>query len=122
MGETITIGDSLIITIFSMAIVFLALIIISYLIDALRTVSNKDNNKQENKVESNIEKETNLEEVLDKDETMDDEELVAVIAAAIASSLGVEVPKVKIKSIKRVPQNAPAWAKVGRQEQILNRL
>lgn len=114
LGETISIGDSLIITIFCMIIVFLTLLIISYLIGILRVVSSKDNDiKQETKIEK---------ESLNINKSMDDEELVAVIAAAIACSLGVDVPKVKIKSIRRVSQDSPIWAKVGREEQILNRL
>ena len=42
---------------------------------------------------------------------VDDEELVAVIAAAIAASLGIAIPEINIKSIKRIPQNTPVWVR-----------
>lgn len=124
MGNNISIGDSLIITIFSMAIVFVVLIAISYLIDILRVVTNEKKGKEEpNK--SNIvveEKKTDkMEEVLEE-QKLNDEELIAVIAAAVAVSLGVSVPEVNIKSIKRTSSTTPLWAEIGRREQILGKL
>ncbi len=117
MGDKITMGDSLTITIFSMIIVFLALLIISFLIDILRTVSNKNEKKDDNqKLNIVTEKEKEKEE----QGIAENEELVAVIAAAIAASEGVSIPQVKIKTIKRMPQHTPVWAKTGREEQILN--
>lgn len=53
---------------------------------------------------------------------VDDEELVAVIAASIAASLGVSVPEINIKSIRRIPQRTPIWAQAGRQEMIYRKL
>jgi len=55
-------------------------------------------------------------------EKVDDEELIAVIAASIAASLGVRVPEINIKSIKRIPQRTPIWGQAGRQELIYRKL
>lgn len=49
----------------------------------------------------------------------DDAELVAVITAAIAASLGVPQRNLKIKSFKRVGR---AWTEASRQENIYNNL
>lgn len=123
MGNYITIGDSLIITVFSMAVVFVALIGISYLIDLLRIASDRNGNtKGSNKANAIEEKEVKKVEESSVQKNLNDEELVAVISAAIAASLGVSIPEVNIKSIKRVPETTPAWAAMGRREQILGKL
>lgn len=122
LGDSVTFGESLIVTVFSMAIVFLSLLIISYIIDALRAVATKDNGVKvnENKAPAKLVKEAIVE--TSKDEEENDEELVAVIAAAIAATMGVNVSDLNIKSIKRIPQGGPVWSRIGRQEQISNRL
>ena len=121
LGDKVTMGQSLMVTVFSMVIVFLTLLIISYLIEGLKSFSQKD--KAEETVK-NIEsiKTEKKQEIIEEDEYSNDEELVAVIAAAIAANMGVDVSNVKIKSIKRVYQNTSVWPKVGREEQIFNRL
>ncbi len=118
MGDVITIGDSLIITVFSMVIVFLTLLIISYLIDGLRVATEKEDNVQEVKTQDSVVEREPVVEELD----VENEELVAVIAAAIAASEGLSIPQVKINTIRRVSKNTPTWAKTGREEQIFNKL
>lgn len=121
LGNKVTMGQSLMITVFSMVIVFLALLIISYLIEGLQNFSQKDKKKNKETIE-NIDLVNSEKEVEKVEESLNDEELVAVIAAAVAASIGVDVSNVRIKSIKRVSQNTPIWSKVGREEQIFNRL
>ena len=41
LGESVTMSDGLIVTVFSMLVVFAALLIISFLIDGLRAISTK---------------------------------------------------------------------------------
>ncbi|WP_352404263.1 OadG family protein [Sporanaerobacter acetigenes] len=120
LGDSVTIGQSLMITVFSMAIVFIALLVISYLIDGLRAIASKDNGKKT--VEEKLEIEEKKDFVEENSNEENEEELVAVIAAAIAASQGIDVSDVKISSIKRVPQNTPVWSRMGRQEQIFGRL
>ena len=123
MGNSVSFGDSLIITLFSMAIVFVTLFILSLLIDFLRISVNKsDSNKESNKTNNHETKVVERESEPIVEENMDDEELVAVISAAIAASLGVTIPEVNIKSIKRVSQTNPLWAEMGRREQSLGKL
>ena len=116
MGDHVSIGQALIITGFSIVVVFLGLIIISMLISALKSISGNNKPEVSKAVVSPVKKE---EPVVNE---VDDEELVAVIAAAIAASMGVGIPQLNIKSIKRVPQTGPAWGIAGRQEQIAGKL
>lgn len=121
MGNTISVVDSLVITIFSMIVVFVVLIIISFLIAALKSVGGEKKTEATKQVvkQEPVKIEQNPQMV---DTKVDDEELVAVIAAAIASSLGVSIPEINIQSIRRVEQKTPAWSTAGRQEQIFNKL
>ena len=115
VGAHITLGDSLIITVFSMLVVFVVLYAISYLIRVLKLISSGKEERQEVKKNDLVESATSEKEEINED---DDAELVAAIAAAIAASLGVDIPQIKIRKIKRLPQSTPIWAEAGRMEQI----
>jgi len=52
---------------------------------------------------------------------MDDEELIAVLTAAVAASLNTSTYKLQIKSYRRVGNSAPAWNQAGLQETINSR-
>lgn len=119
MREYISIFDALVITVFSISIVFISLIIIAYLINGLKIISSDKNKKIKQSIENNIDYNIANEVTVKKE---DDEELVAVIAAAIASSLGVGVPDINIRSIKRIQQNTSVWAEMGKKEQMSGRL
>ena len=121
MAEKVTLLDSLIITVFSMAVVFGVLVLIAYLIKLLKAIST---DKKEKQVE-NIRQEAvanKMDEIIEDREQTEDEELVAVISAAIAASLGVSIPEINIKAIRRINQPMPSWAQAGRTEQIMKRL
>ncbi|RKD20956.1 hypothetical protein BET04_08935 [Caminicella sporogenes] len=47
-----------------------------------------------------------------------DEELVAVITAAIAASLNTSTHNIIVKNIIRIPDTTPVWGKAGRLEQM----
>lgn len=103
-----------------MGITFLALLSIAYIIEILRLAVN-GKKKEEGKEEIlEIESREAIKEA--PKQTTDDKELVAVIAAAIASSLGVAIPQIRIKTIRRINTLSPAWSEAGRKEQITNRL
>jgi sodium pump decarboxylase gamma subunit len=118
LGEYITIGDSLIITVFSMIVVFIVLIGISYLIDLLRVTTNGKEEEAKNTV---VKENKTLKEV-PIDANLDDKELVAVIAAAVAASMGVGITDINIKSINRISPFEPIWAETGRREYISGKL
>ena len=52
----------------------------------------------------------------------DDDEIIAVISAAIAASLNRSTNEVIVRSIRRVPSVAPVWNQVARQELTTRRL
>ena len=56
-----------------------------------------------------------------KEDDTDEEELIAVMTAAIAASLNTSTYNLKIKSYRRVDNNVPAWNKAGLNEAINNR-
>ena len=56
-----------------------------------------------------------------KADEMDNEELVAVITAAIAASLNTSTYNLRIKSLRRIDNNQPAWNRAGVRETINNR-
>ena len=56
-----------------------------------------------------------------KTDEMDDEELIAVITAAIAASLNTSTYNLRIKSLRRIDNNQPAWNRAGIRETINNR-
>lgn len=47
-----------------------------------------------------------------------DEELIAVITAAVAASLGTSSNGIRIRSLRRSDANTPAWGRKGRIEQF----
>ncbi len=52
----------------------------------------------------------------------DEEELIAVLTAAVAASLSTSTYNLKIKSYRRITDSAPAWNRAGVGETINNRL
>ena len=119
MGEHITIGQSLLITVFSMLVVFVVLLGISYLIELLRIATNGEDKKKTQDIKT---EKIETKEEISTEENLDDEELVAVIAAAIAASMGVEIPDINIRSIRRASSTSPIWAETGRREYISGKL
>lgn len=63
---------------------------------------------------------TKVEPVISEDvqRSTDDKELIAVISAAVAASLGTSSNGIRIRSIKRSGSNTPTWGRKGRIEQF----
>lgn len=124
MAERVGLGEALMLMIFGIAVTFIGLEILAICISALKKISNShshNNNDNKRDVREEIIKPTN--DVIKTPITgHDNEELIAVIAASIAATLGVTVPEVRIRSIRRIPQNTPVWALTGRHEVINNKL
>lgn len=104
MGDKVSILDSVIVSIFSMAIVFTVLIVISYMINLLKLISNRDNGSKptDKKVNKDKIEEPKVlsKELLSVDNISD--ELVAVLTASIAANEDIDADKVKIKSIRKL--------------------
>lgn len=112
-GDKVELGQALFISLFAMAIVFLVLLIISYLIDITAFVLNR---KVKQKKTSDELSKTTVSPPLSNKNGNDD--IVVVIAAAIAAYLGTSVDNVKITKIRRIPQNSTTWTERGLLAQI----
>lgn len=103
-----------------MSITFLALLFLWLVIGLMsKTISGIDKNQQK-PTESATPAEA-AQPVVQAVDTADDENLVAVITAAIAASLQTSIHQVVVTKIARVEDDSPAWAKSGRIEQINTR-
>lgn len=114
-GETISFGEGLLITALGMGVTFAALIALSFMLDLLRILFYKDPSK--NKVVE-VKEEPAAPQESEVVEEKEDEELIAVISAAIAASLNTSTHNIIVRNITRVQDNAPAWNKAGRLEQM----
>lgn len=111
-------------TVLGMGITFAALIIIWGLSIVLKNVVLSIEGKKDSGVKVVNEpknKKKVSSEVIEIDE-MDDEELIAVISAAIASSMDTSVRNIVVKNIVRVNDDTPTWGKVARIDQVNSRL
>ncbi|NLX71315.1 MAG: OadG family protein [Clostridiales bacterium] len=119
---------SLKVTVLGMGIVFVALIGLVLLINALHKVTSRAEKKDESGVkDENITSEQNIElaggAVQQSSMEVEPEELVAVITAAVAASLRhYSTHDIVVRSIRRVPAITPVWNRTSRQEQISSRL
>lgn len=120
MGDYISLSQALLVAVVSIVAVFVVLILIAFLISGLKAFSGEDKKK----VESNPKeiKEAVQPTLVEEDPNAITEELVAVIAAAVAANLGMNIPDINIKSIRRVPQMTSTWSNVGSMKQTMGRL
>lgn len=107
-----------VVTLFSMGIVFLTLIIISYTIDVMRVLLNRKTKKKDNISNVNISNSQNntIQEKTAISIEEDETEIVAAISAAIAYILGKNTSDFIVKNIKRTPELDSSWANAGRMK------
>ena len=48
----------------------------------------------------------------------DEEELIAVLTAAVAACMGQSVERIRVRNVLRVPEGTPAWARAGLADQM----
>jgi Na+-transporting methylmalonyl-CoA/oxaloacetate decarboxylase gamma subunit len=113
-------------------VVFLSLIVLSFCITLFVKILGLKKNRAESAdsvnnqtpiSETNIDNETGVSGIGSADSEFSDQELVAVLTAAIMAS-GRTRPdsKIRIASYRRVPLNSPAWNAAGRAGIISGRL
>lgn len=113
-GDKVDLGQALFISLFAMAVVFLVLLVISYLIDITALFLKKS---AKSKKSNNAVSDATIASVsATSDKSRDD--TIVVIAAAIAAYLGTSVDNVRITKIRRVTQNDTAWNERGLLAQI----
>jgi len=120
--DTMTMGEkflgSIIVTLVGIGIVFAGLAILYFAIIIMQRVIGKSQPKKivESKPSPVIE-----DEVVEE-ETVDSTELVAVITAAVAASLNTSTHNIIVRNITRIADQTPSWARMGRVDQINNKL
>ncbi len=114
-------GEGVQTAIIGLSTVFAVLIILMIVISIMKAVFYKEPKKQLDKAVDSAGKELAkaVEELPVTDKApQDDEELVAVIMAAIAASLSTSTYHLKIKSLRRVDHAQSEWNKAGLHETI----
>ena len=119
----LTVGEKMLgglaVTALSMAIVFLVLVLLIGIIKAMDSMVNPKS-KQENEESNEFDNIQSYEQ--EQEPSEDISELIAVISAAVACTMGVSESKIRVVNINRVGNDSPTWAKNGRLEQLQNRL
>ena len=109
LSEALAMGGET--TVIGLAIVFAVLIILMIVLSLFRVIFYK---KPKTPAQAApVEEET-------ADDT-DEEELIAVLTAAVAASLNTSTYNLRIKSYRRTDNKMPAWNKAGVTETINNR-
>ena len=116
-------GDKLLATgyviLLGMGITFIALVLIWMITVLMSRIIREMEKSQEIKKVPNVPNPTvapTTEKPIALVETEDDEELIAVISAAIAATLNTSMNSIRVTNIRRVPDNTPTWGKVGRND------
>ncbi len=104
--------EGLVTTVIGMGIVFILLGALSCVLYLLKFVGNDNKKKEEKPAEKPVEVKTTV-PVIETVQQTDDLELVAVITAAVAATMGTTSDKFVVKSIKRVDN----WNRTSRREQ-----
>ena len=115
--ESLNLGNSLLVTLIGMVIVFFGLTVLIFLIKALVKATDKMGKTQKVAAPSTPVAPSQAEQIEEAEE--DDDALIAVITAAIACMMD-EGTGFTVRHIRRV-STAPAWQKAGREEQIYSR-
>ena len=114
--------EGLLVTVLGLTIVFSVLIILWGVLELMRIVLHKPAKPAKPaKPDEPKAVPVSQPQAVPATETVVDEETVAVIMAAIASSMNTSTYHLNIKSIRRIPSVSPAWNSVSRKENIDNR-
>jgi sodium pump decarboxylase gamma subunit len=109
-------------TILGMGITFAALLVIwattAIMSKIIRYLENRNKEEIVRVVEP---KKEEIVKIAENENGEDDEELIAVISAAIAASLNTSIHNIVVRNIIRVDDKTPAWGKAGTIEQMNSR-
>lgn len=118
LSEALSMGGET--TVIGLGIVFGVLIILMLVLMLMKVVFYHDPAKQKKAKQTAPAAEVNaVAETMTED--ADDDELIAVLTAAVAASLNTSTYNLQIKSYRRVDNKQPAWNKAGLTETINNR-
>lgn len=115
--------EGLQVLILGLGITLLALSLLILIVELINKLVNAGKNSKpgiDKEVSNNVDDSVDL-IIDDNGHGTKDEELVAVISAAIAAMLDGGAQPFKIKKIRHIPASTPKWNQAGRRDQLLNR-
>ena len=113
-GNVVNFKEAIFISLFAMIIVFLVLLILSFMIDFTALIINKNKQKDVNQVKIIKDENKNKNE----NNNISDTSLVAIIAASIASMMNTDIDNIRITKIKRVGNTNSMWSEKGLLDNI----
>ena len=117
-GQGVTLSEALSVggltTFLGLAIVFGVLLILMAVLCLFKVIFYKDPAKVKKT-------EVVVEPVVEAEVETDDDELIAVLTAAVAASLNTSTYNLQIKSYRRIKDERPSWNKEGLREVINSR-
>ena len=114
LSEALSVGAQT--TVIGLLIVFAVLVILMLVLQAMKYIFTPKTEEKETVQKAEPQKVQAPAAAVSDD--ADDEELIAVLTAAVAASLNTSTYNLKIKSYRRVGNNAPAWNRAGLNEVI----
>jgi sodium pump decarboxylase gamma subunit len=103
--------DALIVTVAGMGIVFVVLIVISFIISGFKYINVLEKRRDDKLAKKSEPKEKQVPVQVVENVVQDDLELVAVITSVIASSLNTTTDQLQVRSIRRIQDNRGNWQK-----------
>ncbi len=117
LSEALTMGG--LTTVVGLGIVFGVLLILMIVLNLFKFIFAREPKKVKKTVEN--QKVETAPVVAEETDAFDDEELIAVLTAAVAASLNTSTYNLQIKSYRRVDDKRPSWNREGLRETISNR-
>lgn len=118
LGEALKVGGM--VTGVGLGIVFGVLVILMIVLMLFKVIFYKDNSKKKTIIgegQSAVQAESGK----SNESNMSNDELIAVLTAAIAASLNTSTYNLRIKSYRRIENKKPAWNRAGINETINSR-
>lgn len=120
--------NPILLTVVGMFVVFISLIVLAFAISVLSKVLSLANNTKPQNVSEKSSENTALAETSctlesDTNDVCSDDQLIAVLTAAVLASMGNRPGcKIRVNSFRRIPQSSHVWNSVGRVEYLSEKL
>lgn len=121
MGLAQALGEGIQVTVMGLIIVFAVLVIIMLFMMAMKWVFYKPAKNAADNKPAEVEQPANAQVKETAADDMDEEELVAVLTAAVAACMNTSTYNLKIKSFRRIENTSPSWNKAGLRDVIDSR-
>ena len=118
-NQSLDFGSALLVTLIGMAVVFIGMVVLIFLIKGLVALTGGMGKKKAVPVKTVTLAPAPVPPAPEEPE-QDDLQLIAVITAAIACAMGTDAGGFTVKHVRRI-SSANAWQRAGREEQVYSR-